>query len=355
MLFLGGMTYHRLQVYFFLGVFALALVLSFLVFRPYLGVMIFAAILSVLMRPVYRKLLKYFRRPSLASFSTVFLTLVLVLLPMIFVVGSLATEAVMLYGKLRDQVSFDAVATTLSRVIGPDQADKIAAEAGHAVSDLAGYVRPYLGALTSNIFALFSNTFFFVLGFFLVLLGLYYLLKDGQALKQELLELSPLSKEDDAAIVDRIVDAIKAVAIGQFVVALIKGAIGGLVFFALGLPTPVFWGTMIALTNFVPGIGTALVTVPFTIYLFAVGRFWSGLTLAVISLLVIGLVDNLLTPQFLRSRLKIHPLLVLLSILGGVSLFGALGLFFGPITLSVTLALIGIYKKEFRASVERIE
>ena len=355
MVFLGGMTYHRLQVYFFLAIFILALVLSFFIFRPYLGLMVFAAILAVLMQPVYRKLLKYFRSPGLASFSTVFLTLMLVLVPLMFVVGSLATEAVLLYNRVRGRVSFDDVAATMARLVGPDQAGKVAAEASRAVNDLASYVQPFIGGLTSNIFALFSNTLFFVLGFFIVLLGLYYLLKDGPALKKELLDLSPLSAEDDTVIFDRIIDAIKAVAFGQFVIAIIKGAVGGLAFLLLGLPTPIFWGTMIALTNFVPGVGTALVTVPFTIYLFAVGRFWSALILAIVSLLVIGLVDNFLTPQVMRSRLKIHPMLVLLSILGGLSLFGAIGVFFGPITLSVTLALIGIYKKEFRATVERIE
>lgn len=349
------MTYHRLQVYFFLAVFGLSLILSFFMFRPYLGMMVFAAILTVLMQPVHRRLLKYFRHAGLAAFSTVFLTMMLILLPLVFVVGSLATEAVLLYGKLRDHVSFDDVAAALSRIVGAQQADRIAGDASRAVSDVAGYLQPFIGSLTSNIFALFSNTLFFVLGLVLILLGMYYLLKDGAELKQELLDLSPLSKEDDTVIVDRVVDAIKAVALGQFVVALIKGAIGGLAFFALGLPTPVFWGTMIALTNFVPGIGTALVTVPFIVYLFAGGRFWSGLILAIVSLLVIGLVDNFLTPQLLRSRLKIHPLLVLLSVLGGVSLFGPLGIFFGPITLSVTLVLIGIYKKEFRAVVEKIE
>jgi len=355
MIFLWGMTYRRLQVYFFLGVFALALILSFLIFRPYLGMMVFAAILAVLMQPVYRKLHKYFRNASLASLSTVFLTLVLVLVPLLFVIASLATEAVSLYGKIRDRVGFDDVAAALARIVGTEQAGKIAAEAGRAVSDLASYVQPFVNGLTSNIVAIFSNTFSFVLGFILILLGMYYLLKDGPAFKKEVLELSPLTKQDDTVIVERIIDAIKAVAFGQFVIAIIKGVIGGVAFLIFGLPTPIFWGTMIALTNFVPGIGTALVTVPFTIYLFAIGRFWSALIMAAVSLLVIGLVDNFLTPQVMRSRLKIHPLLILLSILGGLSFFGAYGLFFGPIVLSVTLALIDIYKKEFRATVEKIE
>ncbi len=348
------MNYHRLQLYFFLGIFVLGLVVTFLVLRPYLSLMVFAAILAVLMQPVYRKLLAHFRNPAVAAFSTVFLTLMLVLVPLMFVVGSLASEAISLYGRLRGQIGFDDLSSALARVVGPVQAERIASEAARAVSDLASYVQPFVVGLTSNIVAIFSNTLFFVLGFVITLLGMYYLLKDGASFKKAVLELSPLSAQDDTVIVDRIIEAIRAVAFGQFVIALIKGLIGGLMFLLLGLPTPIFWGTMVALTNFVPGIGTALVTVPFTIYLFAVGRFWSGLIMAAVSVLVIGLVDNFLTPQVMRSRLKIHPMLILLSMLGGLSLFGGFGLFFGPIVLSVTLALVDIYKKEFRATVEKV-
>ena len=349
------MTYRRLQVYFFLAVFILSLLLSFVVFKPYLGLMVFAAILAVLMQPVYRRLLSYFRHAGLASFSTVFLTLMLILIPLLFVVGSLATEAVLLFHQVRDHLDFNDVASTLARVVGPDQAQQIAASASHAVSDVATYVQPFVSGLTSNIFAVFSNTLSFVLGFFLLLMGMYYFLKDGRAFRQALRDLSPLRPEDDTAIFDRIIDAINAVAYGQFVIALLKGLAGALTFWALGLPGPVFWGAMMSLTSFIPGIGTGVVIVPFTIYLFAIGRFWSAIILAVVGALVIGLVDNFLTSQVMRSRIKIHPMLILLALLGGLSLFGLMGLFFGPIILSVTLALIDIYKKEFRESVEKIE
>lgn len=349
------MNYRRVQIYYFLAVFALSLVLSFLVFRPYLGLMVFAGILAVLMLPVYRRLKGYFHgNATLASLSTVFLTLVLILLPMAFIAGTLVTEAVQLFASVRGQLDLAGVESTLSKVLGPEQARAVADEATRALRDVASYAQPFVSGLTSNIVAIFSNTFSFVLGFFIMLMGMYYLLKDGGVFKRHLLDLSPLTDEDDTTIFDRIIDAIKAVAYGQFVVSIIKGMIGGVAFLALGLPAPVFWGTMIALTNLIPAIGTALVTVPFIVYLFATGQFISGLILSAVSMLVIGLVDNFLTPQVMRSRIRIHPMLILLSILGGLSFFGAMGIFFGPIVLSVTMAMIDIYKKEFRASVEKL-
>ena len=349
------MTDQRFQTYFFLTVFTLSMVLSFLIFRPYLGLMVFAGILAVLMLPVFRKLKGYFRgNATLSALSTVFLTLVLILLPMAFIAGTLVTEAVQLFNSVREHVDFENVAASLSKILGPAQAEAVAAEVTRRVQDVASYAQPFISGLTSNIVAVFSNTFAFVLGFFIMLMGMYYLLKDGAVFKQTLLDLSPLTDEDDTTIFDRIIDAIKAVAYGQFVVSIIKGIIGGVAFFALGLPAPVFWGTMIALTNFIPAIGTALVTVPFIIYLFATGQLWQGIVLSGISVLVIGLVDNFLTPQVMKSRIRIHPMLILLSMLGGLSLFGAMGIFFGPIALSVTMAMIDIYKKEFRTSIGKM-
>jgi len=349
------MTNRKVQIYFFLTVFTLSLGLSFLVFRPYLGLMVFAGILAVLMLPVYRRLRGYFRgNATLGALSTVFLTLVLILLPMAFIAGTLVTEAVQLFNSVRGQVDFNDVSDSLSKILGPDQAKAVATEATRRVRDVASYAQPFISGLTSNIVAVFSNTFSFVLGFFIMLMGMYYLLKDGPALKQHLLDLSPLTDEDDTTIFDRIIDAIKAVAYGQFVVSIIKGIVGGVAFLALGLPAPVFWGTMIALTNFIPAIGTALVTVPFIVYLFATGQLWQGIVLSAISILVIGLVDNFLTPQVMKTRIKIHPMMILLSMLGGLGFFGPMGIFFGPIVLSVTMALIDIYKKEFRTSIEKM-
>jgi predicted PurR-regulated permease PerM len=351
----GHMTSPRLQAYFFLTVFILSLILSFMVFRPYLGLMVFAGVLAVLMLPIYRKLKGYYRgNATLAALSTVFLTLVLILIPMAFIAGTLVTEAVQLFNSVRGQVDFNNVADSLSKILGPEHAQAVAAEATRRVQDVASYAQPFISGLTSNIIAVFSNTFSFVLGFFIMLMGMYYLLKDGAVFKQTLLDLSPLTDEDDTTIFDRIMDAIKAVAYGQFVVSIIKGFIGGIAFFALGLPAPVFWGTMIALTNFIPAIGTAIVTVPFIIYLFATGQLWQGIVLSAISILVIGLVDNFLTPQVMKSRIRIHPMMILLSMLGGLSLFGPMGIFFGPIVLSVTMAMIDIYKKEFRTSIGKM-
>lgn len=349
------MSQKRLQAYFFLAIFAAAMVLTYFLYRPYLDLIFIAGILAFLMWPVYTRILKFFRGyEPLAAFSTVMLSLILLLLPFAFLAASLVTEAVELFNKVRGQVNFNDVEGTLSKILPPDQAHALAVQASEAVSDLASFVQPIFSSVTASLVAIFSNTVSILFALFLSLLTMYYLLKDGPELKRELLDLSPLSDEDDSAIFSRIRDAVLAVAYGNFVVSIVKGVIGGIVFLILGLPAPVFWGTMIALTNFIPAVGTAIVTVPFIIYLFATGQFWQGMVLAIVSVAVIGLIDNFLTPNLINKRIRIHPILILFSMLGGLSVFGAFGIFFGPVILSVTLALIDIYKKEYRDQISEL-
>lgn len=349
------MNHRHVQIYFFLALFITSLILLFFVFRPFIPLAIFAGILALLMRPVFNWLVKYFRGArGFAAFSTVILTLLIILTPLAFLVVSLSIEAAQLFGRLRTEVDFSQIESNLRMLIGPEQASQLTERLTQAVADIASFVQPFISSISSNVFAIFSNTVEVVFGLIIMLFAMYYVLKDGRDLKKELLDLSPLNNKDDEKLFKRINDAVIAVAYGEFVVSLLKGVIGGIVFLLLGLPAPVFWGTVIALANLVPAIGTALVTVPFAIYLFATGQVVTGIIFTVAAVLVIGLVDNFITPQLIRSRIHIHPLLILFSILGGILFFGPVGLFFGPIILSVTMALLDIYKDEFRTRVKRL-
>jgi predicted PurR-regulated permease PerM len=343
------MDSKRSQAYFFLGLFVLFLVLSYLVFRPYLIILLAAGTLAILVSPVYRFLTRFFRHNrALGAFSTVVLTLIIVVLPLAYLAVVLASEVIGMFSNLRSNVSFDDIQVTLSRLIGTDLAGRVAVEISNVVANLADYVRPVFSSFASSAFALFSNAAELLFGAIILLISLYYILKDGPAIKERLHELSLLSNDNDNIIYDRIHDAVWAVAVGNFAVALSKGLVGGVMFLALGLGSPVFWGTMIALSSFLPGLGSGLITLPFAIYLFVTGQFWQGLVFSLISALIIGLLDNFLTPQIINSRIHLHPLLVLLSLLGGLSFLGPIGLFFGPVIVSVTLVLVDIYRKEFR-------
>jgi len=135
----------------------------------------------------------------------------------------------------------------------------------------------------------------------------------------------------------------RATVLGNLLTALTQGTISGVTFFALGLPNPMLWGTLTALLSLIPLVGTAFVWVPWTIYLFVVGAPIKAVIFLVMQILVIGSVDNILRPLFIRGGAKMHTLLIFFSILGGIAYFGILGMFFGPLMFAIAIALLEFY------------
>jgi predicted PurR-regulated permease PerM len=220
------------------------------------------------------------------------------------------------------------------------------------MNESVGLARNLMETLSTNLFNVFSNVFGVFFGFIVVLISTYYLLKDGHRLKNELLVLSPLGDEHDELVFRRIFTAVEAVMGGMFVTGVLKGMLTGLAFWIFGIPAPIFWGFLTGLASFLPLVGSSLVTLPATAYLFLTGDVTAGVIFGIFALLI-GTIDNLLQPKIVQSRTDIHPLLILLSILGGLQLYGFAGFVLGPLTIAVTIAFIDIYKKEFRNAIEQ--
>jgi predicted PurR-regulated permease PerM len=183
----------------------------------------------------------------------------------------------------------------------------------------------------------------------------YYLLKDGHKIKGELLRLSPLNDDRDELVFRNVVTTIRAVVIGMLFIGLLKGVLSGIGYWVTGVPAPFFWGVMTGLAFFIPIIGSGLVMVPAIIYLAVGGHWGAAIGLGLFSVLVVGAIDNFVQPQFIGGRAKIHPLLILLALLGGLEFFGFVGLILGPVVLAVSLALIRIYKDDYGRNHRAVE
>ena len=168
-------------------------------------------------------------------------------------------------------------------------------------------------------------------------------MKDGKQFGKYLVELSPLDDKDDFFIISRLKSAVKATVKGNLTISLIQGILTGIGFFIFGVPSPVLWGGIAAITALIPGIGTALVLVPGIAYLFISGNTYSGIGLSIWGLTAVGLIDNLLGPKLVGQGMKLHPLAVFVSVIGGMAFFGPLGFIFGPLALSICIALVDIY------------
>ena len=174
-------------------------------------------------------------------------------------------------------------------------------------------------------------------------MSLYYLLKDGQKLKRAAIEYSPLANIDDEMILKKLELAIGSVIKGNFTIAFIQGILAFIGFTIFGVPNAILWGAAAAVAALIPSVGTALVLLPAVALLFLSGQLFPAVGLLLWGMLAVGLIDNFLGPKLIGRGMKLHPLLVLFSVLGGLVFFGPVGFLLGPIILSLLFALLHIY------------
>jgi predicted PurR-regulated permease PerM len=169
------------------------------------------------------------------------------------------------------------------------------------------------------------------------------LLRDGQKLKAAVVSLSPLSDADNEFIARKLERAINSAVKGNILIALIQGVLTTAGFLIFGVPSALLWGSLAAIAALIPGIGTALVLAPAIVFLFLAGEMVSGIGLTLWGMTAVGLIDNFLGPKFVGRGVQLHPLIILLSVLGGVGFFGPIGFLLGPLIISLLFALIDIY------------
>ncbi len=318
-------------------------------FRSYLTLLAFGGVLAIVSRPLFKYLFRYLKSDTAAAFLTVVVVSMTIILPTIYFFAALSAELVGLFGNVKGYFDLATLEQLLRRMLPPNMQDQIPA----VINEALGLLRTVAGKLSSNLIALFSNLFGVLISFIIILIMVYYLLKDGTKIKNELLMLSPLGDEYDELVFQKVVVAVRAVMNGVLVVGLIKGILAGMAFWVFGVPAPLFWGTMTGMASFLPIFGSGLITIPIVAYLLFTGHLGAAIALTAVSITIIGTIDNLLQPKLVESKTKIHPLLILLSILGGFQFYGFSGFILGPLTLAVTMALIDIYKKEFKEYVAR--
>jgi predicted PurR-regulated permease PerM len=277
--------------------------------------------------------------------------LVVIVLPFTLLITSLASDVVNLYHQVEEMIKTGQLQAYFEKVKEVPILKWILARLGQhidlSIMDPVPLILKNLKQISTFIFnqttVLLKGFSTFIAGFFFTLLSLYYLFKDGSSLFEGLKEIAPLPAKEKDLLIQRFKDMIYATIYGGILIAIIQGILGGLSFWALGLPSPIFWGTAMALLSFIPIGGTALIWAPAVIILLIGGAVLKGILLLGIGVFVIGLVDNLLRPSFISTRTNIHPLLLFFAVLGGVQAFGLIGLIAGPLIATFFLTLVEIY------------
>ncbi len=323
----------------------ISLVLSFLILRPFLVMLILAAVFAVVLQPVHRRILRLMRGlPSLAALATILVAVICILVPLTLIAQQIVHEAQQLYLSLsvgQEQLSlggvFGDVETTLAKY-----APGLRISEAELKGSIDEYSREALAWLLGSLGGAFGGASRLLLSFFVFVIALYYLLRDGARLRKWVIEVSPLSEADDEVVSVQLESAINSVIRGSLTIALLQGTLSAIGFTLFGLPNSVLWGVVAALASLIPGVGTSLVLVPAVGYLFLVGTMVQAIGLAVWAVLAVGMIDNFLGPRLMGKGMQLHPLLVLLSVFGGLAFFGAAGLFIGPLSISLLFALLSI-------------
>ena len=329
---------------FLAGVTAIALYLCYLLIRPYTTPILFASVIAIIFYPLHRRTQQMFRGRNLSAAISTFATLILTVVPLTFLLVAISHELSDLYQSLatKSAGSGGVLAYLLHG------AEKIISWASYRFGvpsvDLHDILARRLESASAQLVGLgaglVSNAFSFVAKSVIALVILFFLYRDGDKSLSRIMAALPLPEDRLAELSTRVTSTVVANFYGGVAVGALQGTLTGLSFWALGIDSPVLWGVVTGFFSLVPIVGSGLVWVPASLVLALTGHLGKAAILAGLGLAVIGTVDNIVRPLIIHKSVRLHTVFVLFALLGGVQLFGVLGLFVGPVILAVTAALV---------------
>ena len=314
-----------------------------LMIAPYFEALVLAAVFAGLLYPLHRRIARRIGREAIAAITTTALALLVVVLPLTGLISVLAKEAVHVSEVVAPLVDGKNEIRDFSRVVPRwvPYRGQILERANDVIQQTGTFVVDRLTKAT-------QSTVIFLLDVFVMLYAMFYFLMDGRRLVALLNDYTPLGDEDKHEILTRGVAVTRATLKSLLVIGALQGALGGAAFAAVGIDSPVFWALVMAVASVLPLVGTALVWVPATIALFLRGDTAHAFALlAWCVVVVVGVLDYVLRPRLIGSDARMPDLVVLLSTLGGVAMFGVAGLIIGPVIAGLFLTSLGILTATF--------
>ncbi len=327
------------RYFFFLLLFA-TFIFSLLIFRPFWVVLVLGVSFSIVLHPVYEWLRR--KLPNVLSALLTVLLFILIIGVPLFGIGVLVfNQSQNAYQTIVSNVHSFSFIDSINNSI-----NRILPEGMHF--DLYQKTSNFISFVSSHLARVFTSTLSAVFSLILTLLSIFYFLKDGTRWRKALVVLSPLSDTDDEKIIGKLSRAVNGIIKGYLLIALIQGILMGIGLTVFGVPNPALWGLVAVITALVPTVGTAIISIPAIIFLLVTGETVHAIGLLLWSVAIVGTIDNLISPYIVGSKINLPPLLILFSVLGGISFLGPVGVLVGPLTISLLYTLISIYRDEFK-------
>jgi len=337
---------------------------AYLVVRPFLHALILAVLMAALLSPIHQWLFRRLgNRRNLCAFLSVLVTAALVIGPILFLLGAAVQQGVDTFqqaqewlkaGKLQEAWESSQVQAFLHKPFVQRIFERFQKQPGDFGFDGAELSKRLIemsqAALkfgAARILPVMSGTGRLVFNFFVMLFVMFYLFRDGRRILDYCLHLSPLSRTQEEILIERIRSVTRAVLIGALVTAACQGFAASIAFVIVGIPA-LFWGIMYAFASLIPIVGGTVIWIPAVGYLLLTGHIWQGVFLAAWCMAVVGTIDNFLRPVLMRGVTGMSTVVLFMAIIGGLQLFGPVGLIYGPLIFGLCAVCLAIYEIENR-------
>ncbi|MET0970673.1 MAG: AI-2E family transporter [Tardiphaga sp.] len=321
------------------------------ILSSFYSAILWGIVIAIMFAPLHRRLQN--RMPehrNLAALATVGLIILIVILPLVLVGGSLAQEAAVVVGKMKSgefnlarflQQIFDAAPSWIKGLL-----DRFGiASLGNLQDKVSNGLMQGSQTIAAQAINIGQGTFEVIINLGIMLYLLFFLFKDGEALAQRVKDAIPLRAELRDDLMEKFTVVIRATVKGGILVVLAQGALGGLIFWILGINAALLWAVLMAFLSLLPAIGAGLIWIPVALYLLATGAVVHGVILIAYGFLVIGLVDNVLRPILVGKDTKLPDYVVLIATLGGIDALGLNGFVVGPVIAAMFIAGWDIFAK----------
>ncbi len=345
------MMYGKLETRTFLAMLVGVSLAFVLLMKPFFGPIFWAVAIALIFHPIRERLARRLgNRPNVIALLTLLICMVIVVIPVLALVTSLVAEGLSIYqkiqeGELRPGEYIDRVNQSFPAI------ESFFAQFGMDFAEVRDrVVSAFVGGsqfLAKQALGVGQNTFQFFLGLSLMVYLAFFLIRDGSKLVDLLIQALPLGDERERLLFAKFAEVTRATVKGNLLIAIIQGALGGLIFWLLDIQGALLWGVVMAIVSLIPAVGAALVWVPAALYLAATGEIVPAVILTAFGSIVIGLSDNLLRPILVGRDTKLPDYIVLLSTLGGIVMFGVNGFVMGPLVAALFMAFWGIFIREF--------
>lgn len=337
--------------------FALLLVLSFLVAKPFLISIISGALLAFIFFPVYTFFLKGLKNKSLTAFATTIVILLFIAIPILLMGNAMANETKNMAVSINQKLSKgellpencqdgNFICRTTDRINKELENPETVQQIKTVSNSVLGYTAEKIGEFLMSIPGI-------ILNLAIALFTVFYFLRDGDKFLNIIKKIAPLKLIHQEELANQLKETTKALIYGTIIIAIVQGILAMIGFLIFGVPSPVWWGAVTIFFAIIPFIGAWIIWFPASIYLALIGymqnqtsMIWKGVGLAIYGVLIVSTADNWLKPILVGGRAKVHPILILVGVLGGLSVFGFMGIILGPIVLALLQKIILIYAKE---------